>query len=766
MMKKLIFALMFILACSFTANAQFQSVQSGKWYWASTWSTDPNATAIPHAGDDVTVKHDINIDGSGECNNLTVEAGGRIHNGTLNVNGNLVNSGVINGRDEWNGMRLNLKGDLQNYGIYDSDTYFESSTTQYIAAPDTLRLGKCYVDNTSAIIVFTEPTILADSWIFLKGAQMMINDTLKIINTSLDGGIINGGNNNTLLSIGSQNHIGWQGAVSFGPQYTELKNLVLAGNTYIYGSGEIGNAYATGIGENVVNNGFLSYPWLNGGGTSSIHILKDFVNNGRIADNQDKLYLIFDSGNFTNNGRLENSSLIFRGTHTFTNTADSLWLNEIIGADSSTIINMDGDFIFAETITIDLQGGVMNLTPESKFLATFEWHNIFKRGTLNANNSSLKFPSIGIDASINNNARIEYLSFGYNSYLQGDFEILNKGTLISFSNSWPRVVIDGDLTNRGNIRNHYSSGELYLDITGNIVHDGAQWSNAETKLNGIQDQTVSIPNDSSWTGKLVLDAMLAGTNYQWQKDGVDINGENSQLLTFSSGISTVNYGVYQCIVDGNSSRQIVIGSAALPSLEITDVVITNLNATETKVDWKTTVPAKGFIFYAENDTSSGYPLEAMESTGYLTEHSLTLENLTTGSTYYFVIDQMDNDNNWLRTSPFSFVAGDTTTAVNSFEKVPVNFSLSQNYPNPFNPSTTINYSIPQVIASGAKQSDASVKLIIYDLLGGEVATLVNEKQLPGRYSVTFDAAGLSSGIYFYRLTAGKFLETKKMILLK
>jgi hypothetical protein len=111
--------------------------------------------------------------------------------------------------------------------------------------------------------------------------------------------------------------------------------------------------------------------------------------------------------------------------------------------------------------------------------------------------------------------------------------------------------------------------------------------------------------------------------------------------------------------------------------------------------------------------------------------------------------------------------------------IPNSFSLSQNYPNPFNPTTTINYSIPNlsVILSEAKnlkdfsseapQNDnVSVSLKVYDILGREVATLVNQNQKPGNYKVEFDASKLTSGVYFYQLNAGDFIESKKMLLIK
>ena len=91
------------------------------------------------------------------------------------------------------------------------------------------------------------------------------------------------------------------------------------------------------------------------------------------------------------------------------------------------------------------------------------------------------------------------------------------------------------------------------------------------------------------------------------------------------------------------------------------------------------------------------------------------------------------------------------------QELPQEFLLSQNYPNPFNPSTKINYELPV---------DSDVTLMVYDVLGREVATLVSELKTAGTYSVTFDAGRLSSGIYFYRIKAGDFQQIQKMMLIK
>lgn len=124
----------------------------------------------------------------------------------------------------------------------------------------------------------------------------------------------------------------------------------------------------------------------------------------------------------------------------------------------------------------------------------------------------------------------------------------------------------------------------------------------------------------------------------------------------------------------------------------------------------------------------------------------------------------------LPVDPFSIIGLETkltdeVVSVENEELVLQSFILDQNYPNPFNPSTTIRFTIPFVIASETKQSQF-VTLKVYDVLGNEVATLSNEEKPAGRYEVNFDASGLSSGIYFYKLQAGNFVETKKLVLMK
>ncbi len=115
--------------------------------------------------------------------------------------------------------------------------------------------------------------------------------------------------------------------------------------------------------------------------------------------------------------------------------------------------------------------------------------------------------------------------------------------------------------------------------------------------------------------------------------------------------------------------------------------------------------------------------------------------------------------------------GDTSTVIGIqtiSSDIPKSFSLSQNYPNPFNPSTKINFSIPSVETTRQAKPKAwrVVSLKIFNALGSEITTLVNQQLQPGTYSVEWDASNYPSGLYFYKLTSGNFTETKRMILIK
>jgi PKD domain/Secretion system C-terminal sorting domain len=150
--------------------------------------------------------------------------------------------------------------------------------------------------------------------------------------------------------------------------------------------------------------------------------------------------------------------------------------------------------------------------------------------------------------------------------------------------------------------------------------------------------------------------------------------------------------------------------------------------------------------YVTVDPSSGTIQPGGSQTISLT---LDAQNITEG-TYTGQVTISGNGGNII-------IPIDYLVDVEKLSDVPTEYNLSQNYPNPFNPATSIEFAIPR---------SSNVSLKIYDMLGKEVSSLLNEKKQPGTYKITFDASNLASGVYVYRLETNEFLDTKKLVLLK
>jgi hypothetical protein len=131
--------------------------------------------------------------------------------------------------------------------------------------------------------------------------------------------------------------------------------------------------------------------------------------------------------------------------------------------------------------------------------------------------------------------------------------------------------------------------------------------------------------------------------------------------------------------------------------------------------------------------------------------------LNYGTKYFWHVSAFNNGvwGPWSQTRQFTVVR--TSSVEPAENSMPAQFGLGQNYPNPFNPTTAVSFQLSAISA---------VTLKVFDVLGREVSTLVDEVGQPGVYKVQWDGSGMPSGIYFYRLQAGEFVETKKMILLK
>ncbi|MCG6960131.1 T9SS type A sorting domain-containing protein [bacterium BMS3Abin03] len=156
------------------------------------------------------------------------------------------------------------------------------------------------------------------------------------------------------------------------------------------------------------------------------------------------------------------------------------------------------------------------------------------------------------------------------------------------------------------------------------------------------------------------------------------------------------------------------------------------------------------------DTSLSYDVTPLET--FVLDDSTEISS-SADSVHVVIID---DENNFIGTL-VSRTTEDLITGIKSLtNNVPSRFILKQNYPNPFNATTKIKYTIPDIGTSFMK----FIKIKVYDILGNEIATLVNEEKSAGNYEIEFDGSYLSSGIYFYSMQSGTFTDTKKFILMK
>ncbi len=251
------------------------------------------------------------------------------------------------------------------------------------------------------------------------------------------------------------------------------------------------------------------------------------------------------------------------------------------------------------------------------------------------------------------------------------------------------------------------------------------------------------------------DLVVVGNN-----GGVFHTSDNGTTWTqFNLGLA--NFFSGQMLgVDFSGPNEVVVGGAAsqLIKVELNNVVPVELvsfscevNYPSVKLHWVTATELNNQGFEVERKTSESEQWQKIGSvngrgtTTTPSEYYFNDENLTSGK-YNYRIKQIDFDG--------SFEYSEVITADLS---TPSAFELGQNYPNPFNPSTRITYSIPK---------SSFVTLKVYDILGNEIATLVNQTQDAGNYNVSFNAENLSNGIYIYSLNADNFTDVKKMILMK
>jgi predicted phage tail protein len=239
-----------------------------------------------------------------------------------------------------------------------------------------------------------------------------------------------------------------------------------------------------------------------------------------------------------------------------------------------------------------------------------------------------------------------------------------------------------------------------------------------------------------------LSGLATGTTYYWQVQAT--NGTLTSAWTTAAEFSTW----------ASSAAPIVVPMVGSP---ISGVVV---DTDTPELSWFLPTQSDGLSYELQYSMTGDFT-DAKEITG-ITDSKVALTDIKDGEKHYWRVRSKDNNGNLSIYSAIGTFVGQGVTAVEEENIIPDKFEVSQNYPNPFNPSTMITYSLP----------DAQfVTLRIYNMLGQEVATLVNNQVEAGTYNVTWNGvdntgAKVATGTYIYRVVAGNNIITKKMILLK
>ncbi|MCZ6704211.1 MAG: FG-GAP-like repeat-containing protein [Ignavibacteria bacterium] len=265
------------------------------------------------------------------------------------------------------------------------------------------------------------------------------------------------------------------------------------------------------------------------------------------------------------------------------------------------------------------------------------------------------------------------------------------------------------------------------------------------------------PFTVQFTDISVIDPNFPINSWEWDFDNdgiIDATEQNPQWTYNSIGTFTVNLTIQTAGSSESKAKIDYINVQILPGFPV--ITFEEPPITDTTVTLGTMV-----TFTVSAIDTTGYPLSYTWREDGFRKSTDTLFTYRasafepTPRTDTVVVEITNGFNNTFRT--WVVHVESTTAAEDVINKLPTEFNLEQNYPNPFNPSTKIIFSIPQ---------ETNVILKVYNLLGKEVATLVNENKKPGFYELNFGGENLPSGVYVYRIEAGSFSSSKKMILLK
>jgi hypothetical protein len=236
-------------------------------------------------------------------------------------------------------------------------------------------------------------------------------------------------------------------------------------------------------------------------------------------------------------------------------------------------------------------------------------------------------------------------------------------------------------------------------------------------------------NESSAIPTIIGLDVVQRVDFTWENDNVFWDAANEMLVQYENHYVGIKY-----LSEPVTSAQVIVWYDGYSS----DDATTYAHLTDNTFDTDTLLTdADGSVAFLAGQTVTLQPNESR--------------------TLYIAVAAGANETEMLANMQAAQQKYGIFTSVEGIESTPSSYALDQNYPNPFNPSTKISYQLPQ---------SGFVSLKVYNAIGKEVTTLVNEEKSAGRYEVNFDATGLTSGVYFYTITANNFTQTNKMLLIK
>jgi hypothetical protein len=293
------------------------------------------------------------------------------------------------------------------------------------------------------------------------------------------------------------------------------------------------------------------------------------------------------------------------------------------------------------------------------------------------------------------------------------------------------------------------------DLSGNYLGNFGPTLNFPEQLTQTASGNIIVAVFSAPTGLYIFDSngnQLNFFNAVTGLRGAFQLGNGNYMVTNASGIHVIDQNTGTLLftpaagVGGRSIREF---DPAIIPVELT-AFVASVNVNTVSLSWTTAteINNSGFSVEKSTDLNSFDQIGFVQGFGTTTEpktYSYT-DNSVTGGTYYYRLKQIDFNGSYEYSDVVEVELG-----------IPAEYNLAQNYPNPFNPSTTIKFNLPE---------EGFISLKIYDVMGNEVAVILNEEKSAGLHSMEFNALMLASGTYFYKLIAGDFVSVKKMTFLK